>query len=105
MNKNRYQITQEPTETDASYLKRIESLEKLEFDPTIFKDRARTEGNRKFMKNLKDITRDDSKISSIVNSFSSPEEVFLINSNWSNISNLLTRQFGKDNKNEGGFFG
>ena len=99
MNKNRYQITQDPTETDASYLKRIESLEKLEFDPTIFKDRARTEGNRKFMKNLKDITRDDSKISSIVNSFSSPEEVFLINSNWSNISNLLTRQFGKDNKN------
>jgi len=50
------------------------------------------------MKNLKDITRDDTKISAIVNSFSSPEEVFLINSNWSIISNLLKRQFGVNNK-------
>ena len=39
------------------------------------------------------------KISAIVNSFTSPEEVFLINSNWSIISNLLKRQFGVDNKN------
>ena len=81
MNKNRYQVTQDPTETDADFIKRIDSLEKLKFDPTIFKDRAATEGNRKFMKNLKDIIRDDTKISEIVKSFTSPEEVFLINSN------------------------
>ena len=80
MNKNRYQVTQDPTETDADFIKRIDSLEKLKFDPTIFKDRAAIEGNKKFMKNLKDITRDEIKISAIVNSFTSPEEVFLINS-------------------------
>ena len=98
MNKNRYQVTQDPTETDKDFINRIESLEKLAFDPSIFKDRAATEGSKKFMKNLKDITRDEVKISEIVKSFSSPEEVFLINNNWSIISNLLKRQFGFDNK-------
>jgi hypothetical protein len=42
MNKNRYQVTQDPTETDADFMRRIKSLEGLQFDPTIFKDRART---------------------------------------------------------------
>jgi hypothetical protein len=81
MNKNRYQVTQDPTETDAAFIKRIDSLE-MPFDKNIFKDRAATEGNKKFMKNLKDITRDEVKISEIVKSFTSPEEVFLINNNW-----------------------
>jgi hypothetical protein len=98
MNKNRYQVTQDPTETDADFIKRIKSLESLPFDPTIFKDRASTEGNKKFMKNLKDITRDEVQISTIVKSFPSPEEVFLINSNWSSILNILKRQFGLYNK-------
>jgi hypothetical protein len=97
MNKNRYQVTQDPNETDADFIKRIESLEKLAFDKNIFKDRAATEGNKKFMKNLKDITRDEIKISEIVKSFPSPEEVFLINSNWPYILNILKRQFGFNN--------
>jgi hypothetical protein len=97
MNKNRYQVTQDPNETDADFIKRIQSLESLAFDPTIFKDRAKTEGSKKFMKNLKDVIRDEIKISQIVNSFSSPEEVFLINSNWSNISNRLKSVFGVNN--------
>jgi hypothetical protein len=97
MNKNRYQVTQDPTETDADFIKRIDSLEKMVFDKTIFKDRAATEGNKKFMKNLKDITRDEIKISEIVKSFPSPEEVFLINSNWPYILNILKRQFGFNN--------
>jgi hypothetical protein len=46
---------------------------------------------------LKDITRDEVKISEIVKSFSSPEEVFLINSNWPYILNILKRQFGFNN--------
>jgi hypothetical protein len=49
------------------------------------------------MKNLKDITRDEVKISTIVKSFPSPEEVFLINSNWPSILNILKRQFGFNN--------
>jgi hypothetical protein len=31
MNKNRYQVTQDPTETDADFIKRIDSLEKMAF--------------------------------------------------------------------------
>ena len=53
MNKNRYQVTQDPNETDADFIKRIDSLEKMAFDKKKFKDRAATEGNQKFMKNLK----------------------------------------------------
>jgi hypothetical protein len=49
------------------------------------------------MKNLKDVTRDEVKISEIVKSFPSAEEVFLINSNWSYISNMLKRKFGFNN--------
>jgi hypothetical protein len=97
MNKNRYQVTQDPTETDADFIARIQSLEKLAFDKNIFKDRAATEGNKKFMKNLKDITRDEIKISEIVKSFSLPEEVFLINNNWPIISNRLKSVFGVNN--------
>jgi hypothetical protein len=97
MNKNRYQVTQDPTETDVDFIKRIQSLESLAFDKNIFKDRAATEGNKKFMKNLKDITRDEVKISEIVKSFTSPEEVFLINSNWSYILNRLKSVFGVNN--------
>ena len=98
MNKNRYQVTQDPNETDADFIKRIQSLESLAFDKNIFKDRATTEGNKKFMKNLKDITRDDIKISKIVSSFPVPEEVFLINSNWPSILNILKKQFGVNNQ-------
>jgi hypothetical protein len=97
MNKNRYQVRQEPNETDADYIARIKSLESLAFDKNIFKDRAATEGNKKFMKNLKDITRDEIKISEIVKSFPIAEEVFLINSNWPYILNILKRKFGFNN--------
>jgi hypothetical protein len=97
MNKNRYQVTQDLTETDSDFLTRVKSLEALKFDKNIFKDRSRTEGNQKFMKNLKEVTRDEIKINEIVKSFPSPEEVFLINSNWSIISNRLKSVFGYNN--------
>jgi hypothetical protein len=97
MIKNRYQIKQDPNESDADYITRIQSLEKLFFDKNIFKDRAQTQGNQKFMKNLKDATRDEMKISEILKSFPVAEEVFLMNSNWSYMSNILERKFGYNN--------
>ena len=97
MNKHRYQVKQDPTETGADFVKRIQSLESLSFDKNIFKDREATEGKRKFMNNLKDMTRNEIKISEIVKSFPSAEEIFLINSNWSYISNMLKRKFGFNN--------
>jgi len=76
MNKHRYQVKQDPTETGADFVKRIQSLESLSFDKNIFKDREATEGKRKFMNNLKDMTRNEIKISEIVKSFPSAEEIF-----------------------------
>jgi len=97
MNKNRYQVIQDPTETNTDYITRIQNLESLAFDKNIFKDRAQTEGNKKFMINLKDVIRDEVKIIEIVKSFPFAEEVFLIDSNWSYISNMLKRKFGFNN--------
>jgi hypothetical protein len=48
MNKNRYQVRQEPNETDADYIARIKSLENLAFDKNIFKDRAAKRENCRY---------------------------------------------------------
>ena len=41
-NRGRYQVTQDPNETDEEYIKRIQSLELMSFDRTIFEERAAT---------------------------------------------------------------
>jgi hypothetical protein len=74
-------------------------MEALPFDSNIFKDKAALEGNRTFMKNLKEITRDETKISEIAKSFPKPEEVFIINNNWDTILNQLKIKFGVNNPN------
>jgi hypothetical protein len=70
-------MKQDPNETDADYIARIKSLASLPFDKNIFKDRAQTQGNQKFMKNFKEMTRDEIIFSEIVKSFPVAEEVFL----------------------------
>jgi len=70
-------MKQDPNETDADYITRIKSLASLPFDKNIFKDRAQTQGNQKFMKNFKEMTRDEIIFSEIVKSFPVAEEVFL----------------------------
>jgi hypothetical protein len=70
-------MKQDPNETDADYITRIKSLASLPFDKNIFKDRAQTQGNQKFMKIFKEMTRDEIIFSEIVKSFPVAEEVFL----------------------------
>ena len=70
-------MKQDPNETDADYITRIKSLASLPFDKNIFKDRVQTQGNQKFMKNFKEMTRDEIIFSEIVKSFPVAEEVFL----------------------------
>ena len=76
MNRNRNSVQQDTNEDDAAFIARIKSMVSLPFDPNIFKDKAAIEGNRTFMENLKQITRNETKISDIAKSFPKPEDLF-----------------------------
>ena len=99
INRNRDSVQQDPNESDADFLARIKSMESLPYDPNIFKGRAEIEGNRKFMENLKQITRDEIKIADIAKSFPKPEDIFILNNNWDAIFNQLKIKFGINNPN------
>ena len=98
LNRNRYSVSQEPNESDDAYLKRIQSLETNTYNPDIFKDKASNEENKKFMTNLRNVVRDEVRISDIVKSFNGkPEEVYIINNNWKEIEEQLKKKFGPNN--------
>ena len=97
-NKGRYQIKQEPTETDAEYISRIKSLEALPFDTTIFKERAANQNILKFQNNLKELVRSETMIGEIVRRFTDPETIFLINTNWKKALPVLLQIVGYNNK-------
>ena len=97
-NKGRYQIKQEPTETDAEYISRIKSLEALPFDTTIFKERAANQNILKFQNNLKELVRSETMIGEIVRRFTEPEVIFLINTNWKKVLPVLLQIVGYNNK-------
>ena len=98
LNRNRYSVTQEPNESDDEYLKRIRSLETNTYNPDIFKDKSANEENKKFMTNLRNVVRDEVRISDIVKSFNGkPEEVYIINNNWKEIEEQLKKKFGPNN--------
>ena len=51
-NRGRYQVKQQPNETDEEYIKRIQSLELMSFDRTIFEERAATKNILKFQNTI-----------------------------------------------------
>jgi hypothetical protein len=91
-NRQRYQVKQQPNETDQEYIKRIQSLESMPFDRTIFEERAATKNILKLQNNLKELVRNEIIIGEIVRHYSTnPEAVFLINSNWQkNAPSIIT---------------
>ena len=98
-NRGRYQVTQDPNETDEEYIKRIQSLELMPFDRTIFEERAATKNILKFQNNLKELVRNEIIIGEIVRNYTSnPEAVFLINSNWKKMLPILLQMVGYDNR-------
>ena len=98
-NRGRYQVTQDPNETDQEYIYRIKSLEMMPFDRTIFEERAATKNILKFQNNLKELVRNEIIIGEIVRYYSgAPEAVFLINSNWKKMLPLLLQMIGYNNK-------
>ena len=95
-NRDRYSIQQDPYESDADYIARISKIEASPYDANVFKEKAANEGNKQLMANLRNSLRDEVKISEIVKSFS-PEEVFIINTNWKAIQEQLKIKFGINN--------
>jgi hypothetical protein len=95
-NRDRYSVQQDPNEDDTVYLNCIKQIESQPYDPNIFKEKVVNEGNLLLMSNLRNSLRDDVKISEIVTSFS-PEEVFMINTNWKEIQEQLRVKFGINN--------
>ena len=98
LNRNRNSVKQDPNESDQDYITRIKSLETLPLDKDIFKDKVALEGSRKLMTNLRNVLRDEVKISEIVKSFG-PQEIFIINTNWKAIQEQLKIKFGINNPN------
>ena len=96
LNRNRNSVKQDPNESDRDYIARIKSLEALPLDKSIFKEKAELEGSRKLMTNLRNVLRDEAKISDIVKSFGSQER-FIINTNWEAIQEQLKIKFGINN--------
>ena len=68
-NRDRYSVQQDPTEADQDYLDRIKILEKDVYNPDLFLEKAKNEGNLKLMSNLRESLRDEVKISEIVKNF------------------------------------
>jgi hypothetical protein len=98
LNRNRYSVSQEPNETDDEYLTRIKSLETNAYNPDIFKAKTSNEENKKFMTNLRNVVRDEVRISDIVKAFNGrEEEVYIINNNWKEIEEQLKKKFGINN--------
>lgn len=98
LNRDRISATQQPYETDEQYYRRIRELEQTAFDPNIYKDKVIIEENRKLKKNLEQLLKDPSKIENIIKSFSKPEEIYIINNNWTKIFNFIKNKLGINNR-------
>ena len=98
-NRNRLQVQQLPFETEDEYINRIKSLEALPFNDVLFKDKAALEESRKLQKNLKQVLRNDVKISEIIRNFPKPEDVYEINKYFKVIKERLINMFGTNNEN------
>ena len=98
LNRNRNSVKQDPNESDQDYITRIKSLESLTLEKDIFKDKVALEGSRKLMTNLRNVLRDEVKISEIVKKIG-PQEIFIINTNWEAIQEQLKIKFGINNPN------
>ena len=95
-NRDRYSVQQDINESEEDYLNRIKQIESQPYDPTIFKEKAANEGNLLLMSNLRNSLRDEVKITEIVKKIT-PEEVFMINTNWKEIQDQLRVKFGVNN--------
>jgi hypothetical protein len=71
----------------------MKSLEALPLDKGIFKEKTVLKGSRKLITNLRNVLRDEVKIIDIVKSFTNPEDVFIINTNWETIQVQLRVKF------------
>ena len=97
LNQNLYSVKQEPHESELDYIRRIQQLDTMKYDPKLFKDKADTENSKELMKNLKQVISEDVKISEIVKALN-PDEIFDVNKYWAKIKDTIIKVFGVNNK-------
>ena len=56
LNQNLYSVKQEPHESELDYIRRIQQLDTMKYDPKLFKDKAATENSEELMKILKQVS-------------------------------------------------
>lgn len=98
LNTGRFDMRREPNESTEAYLKRLEDQTKIEVNEDILKQEAEIENIKRLKNNLKDIVRIESRIENIVKSFSSSDDVYLLNTNWPKIRKVYLENYGVNNK-------
>lgn len=98
LNRDKTNVEKQPYETDEQYFRRIKDLERTQFDPYIYSDKAEIEERRKFKKNLGEILKDPAKIENIIKTFQRVEDIYIINNSWTKISNYLKTKYGVNNR-------
>lgn len=98
LNRDRISVTKQPNETDEQYFQRIKDLEATTVDPNIYSDKAALQEIKKLKVNLKKLINDPSKIEDIIKSFPNPQDIYILNVNWTKIGEFLKSKYGVNNK-------
>ena len=97
LNSGAFNLSQAEGESEEDYLKRLEETASTPYTENLYFN-SKIEQIDKFKKNLKEITKDNSLIESILNSLSI-EDKFLVNKYWANLKRKILNTFGYNNKN------
>ena len=97
LNSGAFNLSQAEGESEEDYLKRLEETASTPYTENLYFN-SKIEQIEKFKKNLKEITKDNSLIESILNSLS-VEDKFLVNKYWANLKRKILNTFGYNNKN------
>jgi len=96
LNSGNFKMEQAQGESEADYLQRIEQQALEPYNENMFFN-ASIENLEKLKNNLKNITRNTSLIEGVLNGLK-PEEKFIVNKYWGNISKKLLSVYGYNNK-------
>lgn len=97
LNQGKFNIQQQPNESDEEYLKRLEDESEQEYDDTIDKQKADQFNVLALKDNLRKITRDVGIVEFIINSLK-PNEIYHTNKHWGFLEKAFKQEYGSDNR-------
>jgi len=96
INRNRFNLQQEPNESEAQYYQRLREIQKEKYDPILYKQRAINQNTIELKEKLGDLYSDTSFIQNILKNFNENER-FLLNKSFDTIGRQYLNQFGYNN--------